>query len=288
MNEGKPIFSGQSDPSDYFQQRQQPIISVGSKASTDRRGKNNKWLLFIVIIISTVVLLSGIWLFQKNDFGSKEEYAKELYNSFGWVSFTGQCPRVSLELANYNYSEDDYQVAINDCQKKANRIQELMENLDGWDNEEFRSIYSDVKIKINSIAVFGDELEKELKIYAAWHKWLLNSREMDYYQLDRDIENIARPLLESGDNDLIAYGEGWVKLRKTLVMAYVTSEVFPDNSEAQESLALAELEMSSFIESNEPQITELTTIGSGDKHPDELRQALNKLRDYIEENYENK
>jgi hypothetical protein len=250
------------------------------------KGRINKKLLAIIagVVLVAIVAVVAVFFLIPKDRATKED-AEELYSLLGWVSLTEQCPNVSLAANDINVSSEEYQSRINICKDNATRISTLLKKMESISNSGFRDVFVPMKSAINENVVLGSDLEKDLTVYSAWHAWVLgSSKNMDAYQSKTDVDSVAYPLINSGNETLAKFGNDWMNARKAVIDAELDAEAYEWNSEKTEALSNAQTKLDEVVD-DAPDLGEITGIGKI-VSDSSLKNVVFKYGSYIRSNHE--
>ncbi|MBQ3465264.1 hypothetical protein IJH15_03590 [Candidatus Saccharibacteria bacterium] len=195
---------------------QQPIV-----LNNEKRKKPIKKIIITILLISLIIggIVLAIVLFLGGKQRAKDE-AEELYYTLSAVysDSAGQCALVTRNADNTNRTKDEYKEMLDECQTKSDRVAVLIKNFENRGNtEEYRRLYTDLKNEVSEKVLSGETLKNRLAAYEVWHSFRLELDGVDLYQLSEDIEEIAKPLSETGIPELKQYAEQWVEKREALI-----------------------------------------------------------------------
>ena len=208
-----------------FQQQmglvQNDMISIGEPKKKSKLGIIIGILVGLVLIVGVV-----IWFVtQSNNKKRIKAEVDELGSLLSWVSYTDQCSLVTNNVEDIYADTDEFQTYINNCKKNAKSTKTIMGDLKNLDNSnEYVSLYDSLNSFVNKRMVFGEDLEEILKDFEAWHSFVLANSEVNYYQIDETVDEIVKPLIETGNEKMIQFANEWASKKKALNLAYMMME----------------------------------------------------------------
>lgn len=251
-----------------------------AKTETFKKSKK-KYIVVSVVIIVVLLVVSLIVLLARNKIDIRAD-AEELRDLLGWVSYTRQCSRVDFEVENVSISDIEYTLLLNDCRDDAAKMRRLVDELGKYQGDnDYKNYYNMMRTQINNGVLFGEDLEKVLALYEVWHNWILKSASIGLYPSDNAIDELIKPLVESGNEELAEYGNVWREKQETLVDSRFLLDVIGDTVYLEQYDA-AWADLSTYNDNFD--IHSVVMFGSEGAHRD-LKMAMNDFFSYIEENF---
>ena len=140
-------------------------------------------------------------------------------------------------------------------------------------------------------AISGDEeLEKTLDLYTIWHQWVIASAAVEGWdQTDTDLDAATKILIDSGDDILKSYGEGWLSRKKAVAAAYreyyFSSMADLDRRAAlQQVMELKQRDFTEYEAQSRPNIKELDVLETADTA--KLYARFEDMYEYIRKAYQ--
>lgn len=254
--------------------------------SQPKGGINKKLLAIIggVVLVVIAAVVAVIFLIPK-DRATKED-AEELYSLLGWVSLTEQCPAVTDNVNDLDYSTEKYLEIANSCREKGKSISTMVSKLEKINDAGFKRVIDSIKSDMSEVVAVGDELESELQIFESLHEWYIKMDKKSGMQLaDDDIREISSSLTESSNEGLRGFGEKWTEKKIAVSNTELDIELFGENDILAKKLAKATSELSKIMDEDLPSLIEGTKIGQIHKSP-ALYGDLLEYDNYLRENYE--
>lgn len=183
----------------------------------------------VVLIIAVVV----ICILMKVDYGESYKLAKELKPKAYDISNNYSCANAVGYADSHYVDNSSYSGYVSGCLAMMDGVSELVADLGRTSgvkrNKEIKEQYGRFKEAVNAVVPEGNELAEKMKLYEAWHKFVVATDDLSASSSsDAEIRNAVKSLTESGNKILEDYGKGW--LEKTL--AYVQAYRAYDNSNA--------------------------------------------------------
>ena len=206
--------------------------------------KKKKTIILIVSIVSGVMVL-GITLaivlpmIFKVDYSTAYNTAKELQPKIYDIYQSYDCEHV-VDYVDSDYTSiKTYNEYINGCAEAFSiETDNLVSDLASTDgvkrNEEIRLQFERFKSVYDSMNPDYDELMAKLAVYKARHEFVVMAKDLSYSSSDAEITAAANKLIESGNEVLKTYGEGW--LEKYLAAAHAHQDWYNSSGYYSENM----------------------------------------------------
>lgn len=136
----------------------------------------------------------------------------------------------------------------------------------------------------------GEELNKTLDLYTIWHQWVIASAGLENWdQTDTDLDAAAKILIDSGDDILKSYGEGWLNRKKAVAKAYrdyyfSSMENLDRRAALQKDMETKQKEFTDYEAEYRPNIKELDVLETADTA--KLYARFEDMYEYIRKSYQ--
>lgn len=239
-------------------------------------------LSIIAIIISLVF---------KINYGESYRMAIEVKDELSDLgNNTGACSRVASYVDSTWTNEKTYNEYVSKCLDSLShddsKIIELGKTSGVKRDEDIKAQYDKFKKAYDQAFPDQSGVEETLKLYKAWHTFVVKSNAATSAIKDDDAyRKAADALKESGNNTLVEYADGWLERALAYSKAY---RDYMDNSKAgsAERTAMTEARTAfrSYVNQNEPDIEDIAEFEPGDIS--DVYTAFNKLYSLISNAYE--
>ena len=274
---------GQPYPQQMMRPPKQPMDPVKKKR-----------IIMIVSIISAlavmgIVLAIVLPMVFRVDYSTAYNTVKELQPKIYDIYQSYDCEYV-VDYVDSDYtSVKSYNEYINGCAEvfsaeTSNLVNDLG-NTDGVKrNEEIKLQFEKFKSVYDSMSPNYDELMTKLAAYKARHEFVVAVEDLSYSSSDAEITAAANKLIESGNDTLKTYGEGWLEKYLTAAHAYQDWRNSPGYfGEKYDIKNNADTERKDWISANKPDVKSLYPLNMDDTS--KLYSEFDKLYDLISETY---
>lgn len=258
--------------------------------------KKKKLITIIILILSLIILvIAGIVAFvllSKIDYSTSYQSAKEL-NSVIYSIQSNSCTNIVENVDSEYTNETSYNNYVSTCLEAIKKINtyssELRETAGVKKNKEIKAQFDRYwELKETTIPSTSD-FEVKTKLYSAWHNFSYSAEKASAKTAsDADLQHIANYLINSGNDRLREYGEGWLVKTKAYIHAYQayyqSSYSNPNHSQLRQAKDDSQSEREAWITANQPNITELASLDFSKAK--QLTQEFSELYNLIKENYE--
>ncbi len=180
-------------------------------------------VLGIIAVIAVVVATVVIMLVSKVDYGEAYREVKGSLGTMADLSSNTGCSAAVNYVKDEYVTIDKYREYVELCRKAGEGVDEVVEKL-----AQTAAVKRDAEVKtqferfqnaVNEAKVNREMIDSTLDLYETWHEFIVNVEELEWTSADAEFQTAARPLIQSGNEKLKVYGEGW--LEKTLETAHL-------------------------------------------------------------------
>jgi len=266
------------------------------KASMDP-AKKKKIILGVVLgvvgLIVVIVAIIVVIMLAKVNYGETYRVTKELEDKVDDMVYDYDCENVVEDVDKSYVDVEDYEEYANTCKATMSGVDELMgrlvETAGVKRDAELRGKFEALQTEMDKVVPKLDELEGKLALYNTWHKWAVLEDDIWTDSTDAEINTAAKVLIDSGNEILKKYGEGWLEKRLAYNQAYRAhydaswSDTAAYNS-TRDALNNAKTEFNDYVATNEPDITALVELNFGDMSG--VEKAFGNFNNAVIELYE--
>ncbi len=263
---------------------------------------NKKKKLITGLIIGASALTLGILAiifvpkFFKVNYSETYRQAKALEPKISEIYHNDACDDVADYVLSSYTDNSEYEAYINKCNTIFSGVSGEIDSLGATQgitkNSDLKRLYDQFKSAYASAASNTENLSEKLSYYKAYHQFSLAVDEIYSSSTDAEINSAANYLIESGSEELKAYGEGWRDHALALVRAYRTydnvSYSDPNYDAYHDDYYAKRSEHSEWVAENRPDIESLYPIeisDTSDMH-DKFEKLYDGIVDVYEENYD--
>ena len=296
QNMGQPM-QGQMPSNGYGYPMQQMPMQKPPKQPMDPVKKKK---LILGLSIGSGVLVLGIAaaiilpMILRVDYSETYKTAKELKPIISEIYTDDNCYYVQ-SYANSDYvSASDYDKYITGCKeaytKATSLVDQLGETAGIKKDSELENLYNKFRAAYSKEDKYSaEEIDQKLALYKTWHDWEIAVDKVDSWdETDADLTAAANVLINSDNDTLKSYGEGWLEKRKAAANAYRTwyNAKYSDKNYQSYLTAKndAQTAHNNFVKENKPNIEELA--GQIETSFSETDSEFDKLYDSIVKRYE--
>ena len=192
----------------------------------------------VVVLLTTFSIVAMITGMFATDYSKTYSIAKTLKIELQKMRSNVDCNKVTEYASNTFTSMEIYQGYVEECKKNSKGIDEKIITEMGdtagvLKNIEVNRRFESFKVTLNEIKMGNTEIEKKLDIYTLWHNFVLEESSGDkahngYEWSEAEIQEVAKKLIDSGNEKLVNYGKKWAELKIEVAKAaykfYHTSE----------------------------------------------------------------
>jgi len=250
----------------------------------------------IFVALSVIAIIFS--LVFRIDYGESYRKAREVDEDLSdLVSNTSACSRVASYANSTWTNEKTYNDYVSKCLDSLDHddseIVELGKTSGVKRNEDIKAQYNKFKKAYDQAFPGRANAEAALKIYKAWHTFVIKSNTAISAIKDDDAYRKAADVLKESDNStLIEYADGWLERGLVYSKAYreYTEGDNKGTSATRTAMNEARTDFRSYINQNEPDIEDLAEFEPGDTTDvySTFKKLYNMISDAYEENYDGK
>lgn len=250
----------------------------------------------IFIAVSIIAIIFS--LVFRIDYGASYRKAEEVMDELSDLSNnTNACSRVASYVNSTWTNEKTYNDYVSDCldslEHDDSKIIELGKTSGVKRDKDIKAQYDKFKKAYDQAFPDQSGVEETLKVYKAWHTFVIKSSAASSAIQDDDAyRKAADALKESGNDTLIEYADGWLERGLAYSKAYREYMEGADkgSSAARTAMTEARASLRSYINQNEPDIEDIVEFGPGDISDvySAFKKLYNMISDAYEENYDGK
>ena len=242
-----------------------------------------------IIIAIVLLVLDGM----KVDYSGSYKVMKAAKEKVQILKADKYCGKVATYASVTYVKMETYMEDVEKCKETVGDVVEAMSGLPNTEgivrNGDAEKLYQSFKTQLDAVVKDDANFIEMVDLYATWHKWIAAKDELEGWdQSDVDIQKAAEILIDSGNEDLKKYAEGWAKVKKaacTAYRAYHTADYLAKNrSELLQNMNKTQKEYADWEEKNELDIADVLKLNRGVSA--KLYTAFDELYDAIKVNYE--
>ncbi len=286
MNPNMPMNGGMPMQPTYLQPMMRP-----PKQPMDPAKKKN--LILLISIISGVAVLGVVLaivlpIVLRIDYAPAYAAAKELKSEVYEIYQNYDCEYVADYVDSAYTSVRTYNGYIDGC-KDAMQNSGLVDKLGNTDgvkrDSEIQTQFGVFKTLYDQIVPNYDELTAKLEAYSARHNFIVATDDISYSSSDAEITAAANNLIDSGNEILKTYGEGWLEKYLTAAHAYQDWYNSPGYYNDKYNIKNnADTERKNWVSANKPDVKSLYPLNID--NTSKLYSEYNKLYELISNAYE--
>lgn len=250
----------------------------------------------IFVALSIIAIIFS--LVFRIDYGESYRKAGEVGEELSeLISDTGACERVASYVNSTWTNEKTYNDYVSKC----------LDSLDHDDSEivalgktsgvkrdqDTKAQYDKFKKAYDQAFPDQSDVEAALKVYKAWHTFVVKSNTATSAIKDDDAyRKAADALKESGNSTLVDYADGWLERGLAYSKAYreYAEGENKGTSAARTAMVEARTNFRSYINQNEPDVEDIVEFEPGDTSDvySTFKKLYSMISDAYEENYDGK
>lgn len=243
----------------------------------------------VVVGVIAIVVIS---LLTRVDYGETYRVAKELSPEITAFAQNTSCTRV-LDYVDSQYTTvTTYNDYVSSCLSAGSEIDGLIEKLGATSgvkrNKEIKEVFDKFSEGVSQTLPNAEELEEKLAMYRAWHEYVYLEDDVRFSDTNAELQAVAAPLIDSGNEVLKTYGEGWLTSVLAVATAYREYDglSYSDSNKTTARQKYQELQAShkTWMAENKPNIKTMAALNF--ENTSKLYDAWTKLYDLIRETYE--
>lgn len=222
------------------------------------------------------------------DYSTAYNTAKELKPSIYNIYQNSDCENAVEYLDSSYASTKTYNKYVEGCKETFNQsVAELVDKLGATEgvsrNGDINAQFEAFRTTYNSIAPDAQGLQDKLEIYSAYHNFVSAASNIGSKSADSEITAAANYLINSSNDTLKTYGEGWLEKYIAYAHAY---QSYTNNGYKTSDYNLqktAEKELKEWISTNKPDIKSTYQLNF-DNTP-KVKSEFDKLYELIRKTY---
>lgn len=290
-NQGYPY-----PPQQYPQPYPQPMMKPPKQPMDPAKKKK---IILIVSICSGVLVLGIIAaivipILLRVDYGPTYAAAKELKPKLYDIYYDYNCEYVVDYVDSTYTSIKKYTEYVEGCKEvygpETDDLVTKLENTDGVKrNNEIKAQFEKFKTEYTTLSSgSSDELDAKLDLWQARHNFVVTADDLTTSSSDAEYTTAANYLINSGNDTLKTYGEGWLERRTAINAAYRAyynaSYSDPNYSQLRDDYNNKRNEYSDWLATNKPDIKTVAPLNFNDTS--KMYSEFTKLYDLIAKTYE--
>lgn len=280
------------------QSAQQNVLVKPPKVPMDP-AKKKKILKIAAIsggaVVVGVIAIVVIAVVLRVDYSGTYKVAGELKPKMYSALNGSDCDNV-IDRVNSTYTNvADYNAMVVACLNAYEDLPEMMKKLGETAgvkrNKEIKAQYDKINQGLSEATPDSSVLEQKLELYKAWHEFHYLYDDLDYAGTDAEIRKVAMPLINSGNETLKTFGEGFQEKFLEGAQAYRDYNNLSYSS-AEKSAARTKFQdlktaYSNWYAANKPDISELAELKfeNNTKLYNEWTKLYDMIRKTYQENY---
>lgn len=231
---GFPAGYGPNADFKRIEKPKKPKLRERVKRSFGELTKIQKRLLIIIpsvvvgliVVFSIVASITGMF---STDYSKTYSVAKAIKSDLQKLRSNVNCDKVTEYNDNTFTSMEIYQGYVEGCKKNsqgvnAQLIEEMGDTAGVLKDIEVNRRFEAFKVALNESKASSAEVEKTLDLYSLWHNWLIVESSGDkthngFEWSESEIKEVAKILVESGNERLVSYGNSWISLKTEVAKA---------------------------------------------------------------------
>ncbi len=256
-----------------------------------------KRLITIILLIfgGLAIAIVAIILFvimSKIDYSASYQSAKDL-KSVIYSLGSSDCTNITDRVDSTYTNDKTYNNYISTCLATIQDINKYSDELQNTDavkkNKDIKTQFERYQEIKNIVVPTTDDFTAKTNLYSAWHGFTYNAEKLSASKAsDADLQHTANFLINSGNEQLKTYGEGWLEKTLAYVHAYqaynAASYSDPNRSQLRQTRDDLKNDRSTWITANRPNLSTLTSLDFSKSK--QLTNEFSKLYDLIKEGYE--
>lgn len=243
------------------------------------------------VLIAAIVAIVLVIVLTKVDYKETFEAADAADDiMYEFRSDYDDCTKVVSQVDSTWKDPDDYESLIINCKSAASDkyipIIQKVGNTSGIQrDQDLKRLYElfAEEFKKNTDS-FVEGLDAKLDVYKNWHKFIYYADDLSVYTTgisDAKIDEVAGYAINSGNETIKNYGTEWATKLKAVINAY---KEYRSDYKKYDDYSEKNKEFSKFVESNQPNITELIPLNFVDNYYS-LDSVWDDLYDAVRKKY---
>lgn len=279
---------------------QQPMNTPKPQKQPMNPATKKKIIKYSVIGVCAVVMLAVagvvISIVTRVDYGPAYNAAKELRTKVRDINSDSNC-QYAVEYVDSAYTSDaTYSGYVEKCKLLTDDVDDLINKLGDTAgvkrNKEIENKFQVFKTDFYASMPDAGALSQKLDLYVAWHKYTVLLDSFTISKLtEAELTNAASILINSGNETLKDYGEGWLEITLAYLRAYQAYEAAsytdPNKSTLRNERDQASSAQRLWVSQNKPSIKTVAPIElqSTTKMYSDFNSLYSLISDAYEEHY---
>lgn len=295
LNQGYPMNPQMQNPQTPPMGYPQPMMRPPKQPMDPAKKKK----LILGLSIGGVVLILGIVaaiiipILLRVDYGTAYNTAKELKPKIYDIYHSYDCEYVVDYVDSTYTSTKSYTEYIENCKKvyssDVNDLIAKLENTDGVKrNSEISAAFAKFKAEYTALSSDNNEtLSAKLALWQARHNFVYAADDLSYTSSsDSEYTTTANYLINSGNDALKTYGEGWLERKLAIAAAYraYRAASWQTSSQLYTEYNNKKNELADWIAANKPDINTIAPLNFDDTS--KMYSEFTKLYDLISATYQ--
>lgn len=283
----------QNQPNQSFQQ---PMQQPTPKPPMDpaKKKKIITWCgvaggVLILGVIAAVVLT----MVFKVNYGESYRAMKDLKPKMASLlqSYNHACVKITENYTSKWTSREDFAEDASNCREMFNDTADLLAKLGETSaikrDHEISDQFKRVDEGTQTLLANAEGLDEKLKLYEAWHEFALLISKLSYgSSADSNFQAAAQPLINSGNETLKTFAEGWLTRALEISQATRDADNAPIGQWSAKNKIVREkkAELSDWTAENKPNLAEIAKLDFSNR--EKVATEFAKLREMIAKRYE--
>lgn len=247
-------------------------------------------------VVAAIVAVVVIALVTRVDYSESYKVAKELKTKVYNIYQDYDCEYAAEYAKSAYVSEKTYNGYVEGCKTVSDGAEDLVAKLGETagvkKDKEIKAAFEAFQKSLTEVMPDQAELEESLKIYEAWHRFIVLKDDLRGTSAESEVRTAANALINSGNETLKTYGEGWLTVTLAYTQAYQAyynaSYSDPNKSELRTEMNNKQTEQKNWVAANQPDVAEMGKISSASKTTmyNDYTKLYNLIRDTYADNYD--
>lgn len=246
----------------------------------------------LVVVIIAAIVLSVV---LRVDYGEAYRTAKELEPEIYDLSNSSDCQSVTDYVKSASTSIEYYNKYVEACRAMGDGTDELATKLGETAgvkrDAEIKAQFDRFKEGLDAVLPNQEELNQKLDLYQAWHTFVVLLDDLSLKNADSEFQTAANALINSGNEQLKVYGEGWLEKAKIAAHSYQewdrASWSAPNYNDLNQKRKDDQSALQSWVSANRPDILSVAELkfDNASKVYNEFTKLYDMISTKYEENY---
>ena len=242
------------------------------------------------VLVLAIVAAIVIPILLRVDYSSAYSTAKELKSKVYEIYHSYDCEYVIDYVDSAYTTSKKYSEYIEGCKSVySSATDDLVSQLEATDgvkrNDEIKAQFGRFKTEYTSLSAGdSDALSAKLSLWQARHDFIVAADDLDNNSSDAEYTAAAKFLIDSGNDSLKTYGEGWLERRLAITAAYRAYRASTsDWSTLYSEYTNKTNEYRDWVAANKPDINTIASLNFDDTS--KMYSEFTKLYNLIAETY---